>query len=31
MGHLDLLMAEGLAREIDDGEVIRFVASGENG
>jgi glyoxylase-like metal-dependent hydrolase (beta-lactamase superfamily II) len=31
LGHLDLLMAEGRAVEIDEGEVVRFAASGENG
>jgi glyoxylase-like metal-dependent hydrolase (beta-lactamase superfamily II) len=31
IGHLDLLIEEGRAREVDDGEVIRFAASGENG
>jgi glyoxylase-like metal-dependent hydrolase (beta-lactamase superfamily II) len=31
IGHLDLLISEGRAHEIDDGEVIRFAASGENG
>jgi glyoxylase-like metal-dependent hydrolase (beta-lactamase superfamily II) len=31
IGHLDLLIAEGRAEEIEDGEVVRFAASGENG
>jgi len=31
LGHLDLLIAEGRALEIDEGEVVRFAASGENG
>ena len=31
IGHLDLLIADGRAREVDDGEVVRFAASGENG
>jgi glyoxylase-like metal-dependent hydrolase (beta-lactamase superfamily II) len=31
IGHLDLLIEDGRAREIDDGEVVRFAASGENG
>jgi glyoxylase-like metal-dependent hydrolase (beta-lactamase superfamily II) len=30
IGHLDLLIAEGRAREIDDGEVVRFAATGED-
>jgi glyoxylase-like metal-dependent hydrolase (beta-lactamase superfamily II) len=31
IGHLDLLIADGRARELDDGEVVRFAATGENG
>src|SRR5262249_47451241 len=31
IGHLDLLIEEGRAVEIDDGEVVRFGASGDNG
>ena len=31
IGHLDLLIDEGRAVEIDDGEVVRFAATGENG
>ncbi len=31
IGHLDLLIADGRAEEIEDGEVVRFAASGENG
>jgi glyoxylase-like metal-dependent hydrolase (beta-lactamase superfamily II) len=31
IGHLDLLISEGRAEEIADGEVVRFGASGENG
>ena len=31
IGHLDLLIAEGRARELDEGDVVRFAASGDNG
>jgi hypothetical protein len=31
IGHLDLLIEEGRVEEIEDGEVVRFAASGENG
>ena len=31
IGHLDLLLAEGRARELDEGDVVRFAASGDNG
>ena len=31
IGHLDLLIVEGRAREIEEGEVVRFVATGNNG
>jgi glyoxylase-like metal-dependent hydrolase (beta-lactamase superfamily II) len=30
IGHLDLLIADGQARELDDGEVVRFAATGNN-
>jgi glyoxylase-like metal-dependent hydrolase (beta-lactamase superfamily II) len=31
IGHLDLLIDDGRAREVDDGEVVRFAANRENG
>ena len=31
IGHLDLLIEEGRAEEIADGDVVRFAASGDNG
>ncbi len=31
IGHADLLISEGRAEEVDDGEVIRFAATGQNG
>jgi glyoxylase-like metal-dependent hydrolase (beta-lactamase superfamily II) len=31
IGHVDLLIADGRAEEIDEGEVVRFAASGDNG
>lgn len=31
IGHVDLLIAEGRAEELGEGEVVRFAASGENG
>jgi glyoxylase-like metal-dependent hydrolase (beta-lactamase superfamily II) len=30
IGHLDLLIEEGRAHELDDGEVVRFAATGDN-
>jgi glyoxylase-like metal-dependent hydrolase (beta-lactamase superfamily II) len=30
IGHLDLLIDDGRARKVDDGEVVRFAANGEN-
>jgi glyoxylase-like metal-dependent hydrolase (beta-lactamase superfamily II) len=31
IGHLDVLIEEGRAKEVDDGEVIRFTATGDDG